>query len=240
MEKKKELIEILTYTNLEKVKEIFETIDLNKYYELAEDTMPVVKAIFSVYGMGRKWKFESFLKKYSVTINKGENLDEQSIIKIQKYMENDRNLEFMVEIIDSAINAKSTKCASLLGFYAGCMLKKIKNIEYKDMIVINALKEMNDYDIEYFCKLYDVLENSSDDEDSVITMHGNRVRVIYKESMELLPFNVLVVGQKFKNLQIINYDEGTIMPNEIDNFIGVLTEVSDYLYKIINKCFMTD
>lgn len=64
-------------------------------------------------------------------------------------MEDEQNLEFTAELIESSIHTKSSKCSAILGYFAAIIRTETKELEYKDYVVMNVLKTMIDKDVIY-------------------------------------------------------------------------------------------
>lgn len=92
------------------------------------------------------------MKSLSTEINEKNFVDANNVNKLKNYVTNDENVDFIVNTIDYSINSKCIKCSSLLGIYAGNILNKYKNIEYKDLQIIEILKNMNDIELDRFKK----------------------------------------------------------------------------------------
>lgn len=230
MDNTKSLIQF-TKTAIENVDKIDDIIDkslenLKDYTETAWDIITPVKSFISVFNLAKKIRVKSFIKNYAQKVNEELILDERTIERLEKYMSNPKNTEFVAEIIDSAINSKSSLCSAILGFYAGLLLSKIIEISYKDMIIVNALRHMNDLDVKYFIKLYEFLNAKANPEDRNFSLSG---------ISELKGFasDVEVCIQKLKGLQIIGYNDLTYLYNGGAPIKGRLTEITDYLFNII-------
>ena len=120
------------------------------YSDTIEELVKPLKAIRNIYGFAKKQKFKIFLKSISTQINETNFVDINNVNKLQKYVLNDTNVDFIINTIDNSINSKSIKCSSLLGIYAGNILNKYKNIDYIDLQIIDILKNINDIELNVF------------------------------------------------------------------------------------------
>ena len=120
------------------------------YLDTIEELVKPLKAIRNIYGFAKKQKFKIFLKSMSTQINETNFVDINNVNKLQKYVLNDTNVDFIINTIDNSINSKSIKCSSLLGIYAGNILNKYKNIDYIDLQIIDILKNINDIELNVF------------------------------------------------------------------------------------------
>lgn len=60
-------------------------------------------------------------------------------------------------MLDDALNSRSILSYMILGYYAGQLINKEKDIEYIDQIIIKALRNLFDNDINSFKKIMDYL-----------------------------------------------------------------------------------
>ncbi len=120
------------------------------YLDTIEELVKPLKAIRNIYGFAKKQRFKTFLKSISTQINETNFVDINNVNKLQKYVLNDTNVDFIINTIDNSINSKSIKCSSLLGIYAGDILNKYKSIDYIDLQIIDILKNINDIELKVF------------------------------------------------------------------------------------------
>lgn len=215
-------------SNVEKIDDILDNIlePLNDYTDTLDDLIAPIRQMKKVFNVAKKIKVKNYAKEYAKTVNAGKQLEREQVLKLEEYMKNDKNRGFMAEVIDCAINAKSNKCASVLGYYSGKILSELINLEYKDTISINALREMNDYELASFIKIYKKCSTIRIEE-------GSRYFFIdvseFREESEYINIQF----SKLKKLQVFSEDTHTRLDGG-GNFIkGCLNQVSDYLYNII-------
>lgn len=142
-----------------KIEEIDNIIDNKLFYtdylSTAEELVKPIKAIRNIYEFGKKQRFKAFLKSLSKEINEKNFIDNNNTEILKKYVSIDDNFDFIINTIDYSINSKCIKCSSLLGVYAGNILNKYENIEYKDLQLIEILKNMNDIELNRFKEFSD-------------------------------------------------------------------------------------
>lgn len=150
-----------------KIEEIDDLIDNKLYYtdylDTAEEIIKPLKAIRKIYGFAKKQRFKVFLKSLSTEINENDFIDINNINKLKKYMSKDDNVDFIINTIDYSVNSKCIKCSSLLGIYAGNILNQYKNIEYKDLQIIEILKNINDIELNRFKEFINKTANENKD-----------------------------------------------------------------------------
>ncbi|MFL0198691.1 hypothetical protein ACJDU8_24505 [Clostridium sp. WILCCON 0269] len=191
----------------------------------------IAKLGFSIYKSVSQRKYKAFLIKYANTVNNKE-IKENIIKKLGSYLKKNKNIEFIQETIDSAINAKSIRCAGILGCYSGIIISKSKELEYKDYAIINALRIMIDKDLSNFVKLYDyIVANKMADE--IIRTYD-----INNELESHLQVNIFELEQtieKLKNIQLFSFSIGGY--GDSGNSWGTfkVNDNTTYLYEIIRN-----
>ena len=134
---------------------IDEKLFYRDYIDSAEELIKPLKAIGKVYEFAKKQRFKEFLKSISKEINENDFIDNNNVNKLKEYVSKDNNVDFIVNTIDYSINSRSIKCSSLLGFYAGNILNKYKDIDYKDFQIIEILKNIDDIELNIFKEFVD-------------------------------------------------------------------------------------
>ena len=137
-------------------KKIVENIDkiddiVDSYLKPAKDftdtaqyiSLPIKGAI-AVLNWGRLERFKNYLKSYAKKIKNKGGISDKDVERFKKYLSKKKNIDFIDSTIQNAINFKSKICSGILGAYAGEILLDEKTIEYRDLLVINALQEMYD------------------------------------------------------------------------------------------------
>jgi hypothetical protein len=152
--------------------------------------------------------------------------------KLDNYLRDEKNLNFVSETVDNALEARSMISSSIFGWYAGLIVIKQIEIQYKDFIVVSALKILNDTDIKNFLNLYDFVNNSLHNESRAYRLIG-----IQEQLLELgVPqFELEMVIEKLKSVQALSFDIGGW--GGVGNAWGafVINESTDYLVRIIRK-----
>lgn len=220
--------------NIERIDDVIDNAlaPFKDYVDTASELVKPINTIREIVTLVKRNRLKEFASNYAKKINQNVYVNEKERKNIEKYMEKDENRELLGNIIDSALNSNCNKCSAILGYYAGKILNELINIEYKDMIIVNALRSMNDYDLKYFYKLYQYIKDENLCEKSP---SGTNIFFLKKEDEFKLKFNVLIIGQKLKSIQVINSDENEVMSGCNAIFIGVITEISDYLFSIIKE-----
>lgn len=116
-----------------------------------------VKFLFNVYNDIKIYRFKSFLNSFYKGISDDGTYSKKKILKLKKYMKDKKRVFLINEMIDDALNARSILSSMILGYYAGQLISKQKDIEYIDQIIIKALRNLFDNDINSFKKIMDYL-----------------------------------------------------------------------------------
>ncbi|MFW2488778.1 hypothetical protein ACN077_09410 [Clostridium chromiireducens] len=192
-----------------------------------EEISGPAKLAFKIIDYGKRLKFKAFIMNIYMEYNSG-NCDEKDIKKLRKYLDKPKNLNFIIDTIDSAINSKSIWCSSLLAIFAGKILKERNNIEYKDYVIINALKIMLDDYLQNFKKIYEFLQDRE--------VKRFRINDIREELInnDFKIFELEQTIEKLKGIQVLGYDIGGV--SNLGNAWGafMFNENSHYLYSITN------
>ncbi|WP_339701021.1 hypothetical protein [uncultured Marixanthomonas sp.] len=160
----KDLVEI-SKDVLKHISEIDNIVD--NYFEpikditdTAQDIFTPIKIVHSLYTFNKKRKFKSFLKSYAKSLDEGGINTPEKTIHMYSYLENERNFNFVNDTIDSSLNSKSIYCSMILGYFAGRVLSHTINITLKELLIVSALKDLNDYELSYFTKIYSIADLS--------------------------------------------------------------------------------
>ncbi|MEG9329227.1 hypothetical protein V6B16_14905 [Salinimicrobium catena] len=161
---KKDLVEI-SKDLLKNVSELDDIIDsyfdpITDITDTAKDIFTPIKIVHSLYTYNKKRKFKSFLKSYAKSLEEGGIDTPEKTRRLYSYLEKRKNFNFINDTIESAINSKSIYGSMLLGYFAGKVFSQTLNITLKELITLEALKELNDYELSYFTKIYSVADLS--------------------------------------------------------------------------------
>jgi hypothetical protein len=162
-----------------------------------------------VYQYSKRRQFDEFVKAMSNKIHTDPTHPPLNAEELNKFFNNPDNLEHMSQIIDTCLHSQSIKCSSILGYYAGELLTQKNQFEYKDTIVVNALRIMNDRDLINFIKLYkfvqtrpDLLEEQKESQSRTCDIQKDLL------SLDIPIFELELTIEKLKGVQAIGYDAG--------------------------------
>jgi len=142
--------------NIENIDDIIDSYfePIKDLTDTANDIFTPIKAMHSLYTFNKKRKFKSFLKSYAKSLNEYGFNDLKDIETLKRYLKDEKNFNFLSDTIENAINSKSIYGSILLGYYAGQILSEGKRINYKDLIIIEGIKELNDIELSCFTRIY--------------------------------------------------------------------------------------
>lgn len=164
-------------------------------------------------------------------------IKENIIKKLGSYLKKDKNIEFIQETINSAINAKSIRCSGILGYYSGIIISKSKELEYKDYAIINALRIMIDKDLSNFVKLYDYIVTHQMTDEMIRTYDINNE---LESHLQVNIFELEQTIEKLKNIQLFSFSIGGY--GDSGNSWGTfkVNDNTTYLYEIIRNSNMAN
>lgn len=170
------------------------------YTDTITDVFTPIKAIHSLYTANKKRRFKSFLKSYANGLN-AENFDNNiSLERLKKYLKDEKNFNFLTEVIENAINSKSVYGSILLGYYAGQILSNEQIITFKDILIIEALKSLNDFEFSCFARIYNVADLGSEE-----------INIRNYESLKGLTFFCELTIEKMVQLRVLEKAKRTEM-----------------------------
>ena len=194
---KKEIIEFSKHS-IEKVNEIDDLIDqyiddIKDIGETASDLFKPIKAFVSLYQTTRKIKFRRYLKSYAKGLAEAYSDKEKEGLssRLKDYLSNENNLNYIYDTIDSAISSRSISCSGILGYFTSKVLAEQTDISYKELVLVNALRNINDIELEMTVRIF---ENTKDWTRNNNVHENDRL----KPYVKLCEYTV----QKLKGLQI--------------------------------------
>jgi hypothetical protein len=151
--------------NIEKIDDIVDEYfaPIKDYTDTINDIFTPIKAIHSLYTINKKRRFKNFLKAYAHGLHSEDFNNIMSVERLKTYLKDEKNFNFLTEVIENAINAKSIYGSIILGYYAGQILSNEQNITFKDIIIIEALKSLNDFELSCFARIYNVADLGSEE-----------------------------------------------------------------------------
>ena len=202
------------------------------------------KHIKQIWDFSQKIKYAAFIRGYE---HKKEN--PHLLNKFQKRMskltKNEKFMEFLFQTVLDAVNFRSSKASFILGMYVAEIIKDEKEINeasYENLLIINALKSLNDWDIKHFCNIYSFFVEQKALGNhffcaSQIFYRSNdyELDIDMSSSPELAEFKAIV--DKLVNLQILS----TSVARSVDYepYTVALTHFSHVLHDLLIRCNQT-
>lgn len=168
------------------------TEDIKDLTDTASDLLKPIKAFKTIYETTRKIKFKRFVKSYAQGIENPFNSTNDLTTKLTEYLKSEKNLSFIYDTIDSALNSKSVICSGILGYLASKVLSKQINLNVNELIFVNALRDLNDFELKMTLGIIENVEDWS--KNQTIAFNSS-----FSSDKELYEYTV----QRLKGLQII-------------------------------------
>ncbi|MFH6964689.1 hypothetical protein ACHRVK_10000 [Flavobacterium plurextorum] len=238
MDTGKEIIEF-TKQVLDNASKIDDLIDsaldpIKDYTDTIGDLITPIKGLITILNLKKRLTLRAFIINYSSQLYGSYIINEKETIKLQNYLKDKKNLSYISEIIDNAINSKSLKASALLGSIAGNAIKEKKELTYEYFSIIDTLRILTDYDIENFIILYEYLPQAGTSHDET---EEYRTSDFY-DSENTTPIHlnrdlVELTIEKMKRTNGLTYNEGGIGQSGNAKGCFEINNVTKELYRII-------
>lgn len=120
------------------------------------DLASPLKATLKLYQAVKLNRYKYFIKSYSRNL-KREGDKEQLRNKLKGYLSNEKNRNFIYEIIDAAMDTNSVYCTMVLGYLtSGILLKEIRPT-YIHLSTAEFLRNINDFELDGTIELFEKL-----------------------------------------------------------------------------------
>ncbi|MGR6342639.1 hypothetical protein ACU5CE_33410 [Priestia megaterium] len=216
--------------------------DIDILKEFISEVTPYIKPAKQIWDYSQKIKYGAFIKGYEYKKD-----DPQLLDKFQKRMskltENDKFMEFLFQTVSDAINSRSSNAAFILGIYIAEIIKgekEIKEPSYENLLIINALKSLNDWDIAHFNNIYSFFcEHREYTKSFCSSQIFNRSTIQSDIDMSSSPDRAefKAVIDKLINLQILSTSVAMAQDNE--PYSVELTHFSHVLHDLLKRCNQT-
>ncbi len=215
----------------------FEIIDTSfeDWGEIITKSSKVLGFVVKAYNSFQQIIFRKFIKGLAMKINNKEALDYASKQNLDDYLSKKKNLEFVYNTIRKSLTANSLKCTELLAIIVGEILLKQIEMSPENIIIIDALHVLNDYDLDNFYKIYKYLSNKDDNKE--------RLDILYKEIGDDIKLsiskliNTQLIIQEYAKLGINNSPVGTIYGDirKDDEKYIITYSISKKLFDLLNQ-----
>lgn len=146
-------------TLLNKIQEVSEDYaDLKDIFlddnsvELFEDSVSTIKFLNNSRKAFSLIKFKFFLKGLN-----HENVDKESISMLIEYVDNPIKAEFITNSFAKIVTANSKLACCIMGLMLNEMTKNKREVSQEELMILQALPMLNDFDIKNFNYLYQVV-----------------------------------------------------------------------------------
>ncbi|MFP3415175.1 hypothetical protein SB773_27040 [Bacillus sp. SIMBA_074] len=111
--------------------------------------------------LGSKWrnfrrekKCKEFLQGLGMKVLSREELTSDGLKKLDELLMKNVNRLLVLDILEEATKTASDTSSKLLGIIAGQVMEGEREFSYNDWLLVNGLKNMNDWDLENLKKVY--------------------------------------------------------------------------------------
>ncbi len=178
----------------------------------------------SCYGAFKELSFDKFIDAIYSRFE-SQNITEKDINKCIEKLQNDNGMQYISNILDSLFFSKCILASQILGLITAKYLSE-NDLDYCDLYLVTALKDLYDSDIRIFVKFY---MNNAQTEDNVIILNE------YTEQER-------AILDKLQNLNIFASDivSGRLGDGKHKPILYEKTEVSirllDYYKALVPSC----
>jgi hypothetical protein len=183
---------------------------------------------------------KAFVKNYAKCLTENYEFNGQEVERLKKYFNKPENLHFVSETIDNGIYSKSVNCSAILGVIAGQMIKTKRDVDESDLVIIDSLREMNDFDLSNFIELFENIRTVyAQDLWSKKTYFETEFRTkdIYGtegwEPIKVGRFSLELTIEKLKRTRALSYGEGGIESSGNGKGAFMFSELTKKMYELI-------
>jgi hypothetical protein len=238
MDTGKEIVEFTKHV-LDNAAKIDDVIDkalepIKDYTDTIGDIISPIKSLIAISNLKKRLTLKAFVVNYANQLYDDYEITDEETLKLQNYFKDKKNIAYISDIIDNAINSKSLKATAILGAIAGRLIKEKGKFNYNYLSVIDTLRIMTDYDIDNFIILYEYLPTigtSHDQTDEYRTRdfyddeNSNKIQ-LDRNSLEL-------TIEKMKRTNGLTYNEGGIGQSGNSKGSFEIDDTTKELYRLI-------
>lgn len=220
-----------------KYSDVKDLIVNNDTTELAADTFQSIKVINNIGKLYDMIKFKHFIKGLNC-----DDITRQDIDKLIKYMDNQKKAEFIYSTMKKIINSNSKICCYIIGILFNEITKKNREIRQIDIAIINALGNLNDFEINNFYRLLKEYYKTNPKKIKGVYICVDEMKNFAKIlqidlddltlTAEVCDKNQLFYRENYADLNIDEYAIGNSRINYDDDY--KITVVGKKLYELVN------
>lgn len=141
------------------IKEVWEVItDSHELVNTLSEFNPYLSFINNRVKKRKEKKFKEFLKGFAIMVFSSEQITSTDLKTLEDLLNKKQNKDVVLDVLEEALATASDTSSKILGIIAGEVLKGYRTFDYNDWILVNGLKNMNEWDIESFNKVYSYFE----------------------------------------------------------------------------------
>lgn len=205
-----------------------ESITDTALFEVAEDSINLVRFVNSATTFIANKKMLAFLKGLSIN----ENLNEEEVRKLTDYITSEEKAEYISNAFSKVFQSNSTSACFIMGKILNSVIKKGELISHEELIAFNTLTHLFDQDLKNFEIIIDLMDEKAYSYKSLpiidletIISYSNyvnkSVNSMYLTLEKLLSNGILfksyVADTDFSEIQINTYREGYGEYQVVDN-----------------------
>lgn len=204
---------------------------LGSNLELTCDSFKLINFIKNFYSMVKLVKFEKFLEGFNI-----ENPKDDDIERLINYIDNEDKAEFIADTFDKILNSNSKIACCIMGMLFNKITKDDRDIIQSDLVLINALSRINDYDIKNFVYLMSICKCKMKENSNTLKI-TDEIKEECKKKYNISDFNLNLslntlfnTGLLERTSSDIDY-EGVLNLDDIYSF----NRLSEILYNYAKK-----
>ena len=212
---------------------------LEDWNDMLEKSSKILGGLHRIYSFAQLYAFEKFLKGISSQISIDNPLTPKDKEKLDDYLCKENNISFIYNTIRKSLTANSLKCTELLGVIVGKLLREQIEMTQENIIIINALHSLTDYDLNNFYKIYKI----------IFQTEKNRIRLdklymeIKKEEIEISIISLVNSQVLFQDFVTIhqgmrwgdeNIDPLNTIMKDSEKFISI-NNISHLLFELLEE-----
>ena len=223
-----------TNTNVDNFK-ILDT-SLEDWNNILEKSSKILGGLHKIYNLAQLYAFKKFLKGISSQISIDNPLTPKDKQKLENYLCKEDNISFIYNTIRKSLTANSLKCTELLAIIVGKLLKEQLEITPENIIIIDALHSLNDYDLTNFYKIYKVIYKIDDKRIRFDKLYSQVDKNIVQISIAKL-VNLQLLKQDFITFYqsvVLGKDPSNSIMEDSEKFLSIYN-VSDLLFELLEE-----
>ena len=213
------------------------TEQLNKYITLDYNMSEVSDLIIKSSKLGRLFitgaqfasqkRFEFFMK----GLGNGEDVSEEQLNKLKEYVKNEKRAQFICDYLDKVIRSNSIQSSMMMGIFLYETIDKDKDPSIQKLMVINALSQLYDADIDNLDYIFKELFSNFGNKISIKEEdYSQQMWVKYFKKTNSRLSGIEYTIEKAMNLQLLKEDTDTFNAKMYKIFNTSLTP--EYILKM--------